>query len=122
MSIADQRQGEYLHLDPIGAAAFIFADLPKEAGEAHARKMPGHAKGSFREPMTSTSHYDVPVTYLKCIDDKIVLPAHQQKMIDDFKSVSRSSVNVVEIASGHCPMVVHGKKTAEVIMNAAGRA
>ena len=78
--------------------------------------------GSFREKMTSTSHYDVPVTYLKCIDDNTIQPAHQQKMIDDFRSVSRSSVNVVEIASGHCPMVVHVEKTAEVIMNAAGKA
>ena len=65
--------------------------------------------------------YDVPVTYLKCTDDTVVQPAHQQEMIDDFKSVSRSSVNVVEIASGHCPMVVHVEKTAEVIMNAAWR-
>ena len=109
-------------MDPTGTAAVTFADLPKEVGEAWARKMPGHAMGSFREKMTSTSHYDVPVTYLKCTDDKVVQPAHQQKMIDDFKSVSRSSVNVVEIASGHCPMLVHVEKTAEVIMKAAGGA
>lgn len=84
--------------------------------------MPGHAMGSFGEKMTSTSHYDVPVTYLKCTEDKIVQPAHQQKMIDDFRSVSRSDVSVVEIASSHCPMVrgLHVEKTAEVIMNAAG--
>ena len=86
-----------------------------------ARKMPGHAMGSFHEKMTSTSHCDVPVTYLKCTDDKVVQPAHQQKMIDDFKAVSRSSVNVVEIASEHCPMVSHVERTAEVIMKAAGR-
>lgn len=84
--------------------------------------MPGQAMGSFQEKMTSTSHYDVPVTYLKCTDDHVILPAHQQKMIDDFKSVTRSSVNVVEIASGHCPMVVHVERTAEVIIEAAGRA
>jgi predicted esterase len=89
-------------------------------GEALTRKMPGHAAGSFRERMTSTSHYDVPVTYLKCMDDKIIYPAHQQKMIDDFKSISRSTVNVVEIASGHCPMVEHVKETTKVIVQAAG--
>lgn len=84
--------------------------------------MPGHAIGSFLEKMTSTSHYDVPVTYIKCTNDKIVLPAHQQKMIDDFKLVSRSSFNVVDIASGHVPMMVpeHVQKIAEVIINAAG--
>lgn len=80
--------------------------------------MPGHAMGSFDEKMTSTSHYDVPVTYLKCLNDNVIMPAHQQKMIDDFKTVSRSSINVIEIESGNCPMVVHIDKTADVIMNA----
>ena len=69
--------------------------------------------------MTSTSHYDVPVIYIKCTDDQVVAPAHQQKMIDDFKSVSRSSVKVVEMASGHCPMVERVEETAEVIVDAA---
>ena len=84
--------------------------------------MPGQAMKAFGEKMTSTSHHDVPVTYLKCTDDNVVIPAHQQKMIDDFKSVSRTSVDVIEIASGHCPMVVHVEKTAEVIMDAARKA
>lgn len=82
--------------------------------------MPGHAAPSFRGKLASTSHYDVPVTYLKCTDDKIIYPAHQQKMIDDFKLISRSTVNVIEIASGHCPMVEHVKETSKVIIQAAG--
>ena len=84
--------------------------------------MPGHAMGSFHEKLTSTSHHDVPVTYLQCTDDQVVKPAHQQKMIDDFKVVSHSSVKVVEIACGHCPMVVHVEKTSELVMNAAKEA
>jgi predicted esterase len=108
-------------MDPVGCAAFTFADLPKEEGESWARKMPGHAMGSFAEKMTSTSHYDIPVTYVKCTEDKVIPPAHQQKMIDDFKAISRSSVDVVEMTSGHCPMVVHVDKTAEIIINAAKR-
>jgi pimeloyl-ACP methyl ester carboxylesterase len=80
--------------------------------------MPGHAAGSFRERMTSTSHYDIPVTYVKCTDDKIVLPAHQQKMIDDFRSVSRSTVKVIEVDCGHCPMVERPKETTEAIIQA----
>ncbi len=100
----------------------IFSDLLKEVGEAWARKMPGHAMASFREKMTSTSHYDVPVTYVKCTEDKVVMPEHQQKMIEDFKRVSCREVNVVEIKSGHCPMVSCVEETAEAIMNDAGRA
>ena len=109
-------------MEPISGAAVIFADLPKEAGERFARKCSGQALGSFQERMTSTSHYDVPVTYLKCTEDPVVIPDHQKKMIDDFKAVSRSSVDVAEIASGHCPMVIpaHIEKTAGVIMKAAG--
>ena len=108
-------------MEPSGCAAVVFADMPSEVGEAWARKMPGHAMGSFNERMTSTSHYDVPVTYLKCTEDLVVVPAHQQKMIDEFRSVSRSSINVVELASGHCPMLADIEKTAAVIMNAAGK-
>ena len=111
-----------MQMEPVSAAAGAFAELPKEIGERWARKMPGHALGSFGEKMTSTSHYDVPVTYIKCTEDKIVQPPHQQKMIDDFKSVSRSSVDVVEIACGHCPMVVQSDTTAEIIVKAARRA
>ena len=72
--------------------------------------------------MTSTSHYDVPVTYVKCTEDRVVVPAHQQKMIDDFREVSKSEVHVVEVRSGHCPMVSYVNRTAEVIMEAARRA
>lgn len=81
--------------------------------------MPGQAIAAYQERMTSTSHYDVPITYLRCTEDTVVLPAHQQKMIDDIKKVSRSSVEVVEMACGHCPMIAHTEKTAEVVLNAA---
>lgn len=97
----------------------MFADLPKQEGESFARKMPGHAMGSFREKMTSKSHYEIPVTYVKCTNDNIVQPAHQQKMIEDFQKVSRSSLKVVEIASGHCPMVTQVERTTEIILDVA---
>lgn len=77
---------------------------------------------AYQGRLTSTSHHDVPITYLKCTEDVVVLPAHQQKMIDDIKSVTRSSVDVIELAGGHCPMVVHVEKTAEVILSAAAKA
>lgn len=109
-------------MEPVGAAAVILDELPKDQGEALTRKMPGQSIPAFEERLTNTSHYDVPITYLKCKNDKVVLPAHQQKMIDDFKAVSRSSVDVVEIASGHCPMVVHVERTAEIIQKAASKA
>ena len=83
--------------------------------------MPGQAMAAYQERMTSTSHYDVPITYLKCTSDKVNLVAHQQKMIDDIKGVTRSSVEVVEMACGHCPMVVNVERTAEVILSAASK-
>lgn len=109
-------------MEPAGAAELMFLKLSKKAGEAWARKQPGHAMGSFAEKMTSTSHYDVPTTYVKCTADKVVQPAHQQKMIDDFKSVTRSSVDVVEIASGHCPMIEEVERTVEIIVRVAEQA
>ena len=116
-----QHQGEYLDPDPVKAAPVILSDLPQEVGEAWARKMPGHAMGSFREKMTSISHHAVPVTYVKCTEDRVVVPAHQQKMIDDFGKASKSEVHVVEVRSGHCPMVSCVERTVDVIMDAAAR-
>ena len=107
-------------MDPVPTAAWIFSDLPKDQGESYARKiMSGHSFKSFQDKMNSTSHLDVPITYIHCKDDQCVQPRHQQKMIDDVKSVSRSSVEVVEMASGHCPMLSHVGETAEVILKAA---
>ena len=73
---------------------------------------------AFGGRMTSTSHYDIPVTYLKCTADLVVVPEHQQKMIDDFKAVTRSTVDVVEVNSGHCPMITHVERTVDVILKA----
>jgi pimeloyl-ACP methyl ester carboxylesterase len=112
-------QGGYLTLDPAGAAAAIFEELPKEQGEAWARKLPGQTMGAFTEKLTSTSHYDVPITYVKCTRDSVVAPAHQQRMINDVKDVSRSSVDVIELACGHCPMVVDVERTVNIIQRAA---
>ena len=80
--------------------------------------MLGQSMVAFQNNMTSTSHYDVPITYVKCTSDNVNLPAHQQKMIDDIKGVTRSSVEVVEMPFGHCPMVVDAERTAEVILSA----
>ena len=83
--------------------------------------MLGQAAAALQGRMTSTSHYDVPITYLKCTNDNVMLPAHQQKMIDDIMGVTRSSVEVVEMVCGHYPMVVNVKRTAEVIVSAASK-
>ena len=64
-----------------------------------ARKILEKSVVSFREKMNSTSHHDVTITYLKCIDNGIVLLAHQHKLIDDFNPVSCSSFNVVDTMS-----------------------
>ena len=77
--------------------------------------------GSFQERMTVTSHYDVPVTFVKCTEDKVVVPEHQQKMIDDFGRVIRREVDVVEVKSGHCPMIRQAERIAEIIVEAARR-
>ena len=81
--------------------------------------MPGQSMAAFQDRMTSTSHYSIPVTYLKCTADLVVLPEHQQKMIDDFKAVTKSTVDVVEVDCGHCPMITHVDRTVDIILKAA---
>ena len=114
-------QGEYLTVDPSNGAKAILSGLPQVEGEAWVRKMPGQSMAAFQDRMTSTSHYDIPVTYLKCTADCVVLPEHQQKMIDDFRAVTKSTVDVVEVDSGHCPMITHVERTVDVILKAAKR-
>lgn len=114
-------QGEYITLSPEGAAAAILPELAKEQGEAWIRKFPGQAAAPFQEKLTSTSHYDVPITYVKCSKDMVVSPAHQQKMIDDVRGVSSSVITVAGMECGHCPMVVEPDKMAEIIVEAVGK-
>jgi hypothetical protein len=107
----------HITLDPVDAAAALFSELSPQHGEAWTRKMPGQATGAFTENLTSTSHYDVPITYVKCTKDKVIAPVHAQKMINDARNVSRGSADVVELAYGHCPTVVAVQETARIILS-----
>ena len=109
-----------MYLVPEGNASVTFNDLPYEEGLAWAKKMPGHATISFAGKLTSTSHYDIPITYVLCTNDQVIPPSHQQKMIDDMKQVSRSTVEVVELDSGHVPHMVHPDESVNIVMKAAG--
>ena len=109
-----------MYLEPQGAARDTFNDWPLDKAEALARKMPGHAATSFVGTLTSTSHYDIPITYVLCTMDKIIPPSRQRQMIDDVKQVSRSTVDVVELESGHCPHVTHPDEAVKVVIEAAG--
>jgi pimeloyl-ACP methyl ester carboxylesterase len=114
-----KRKGEYLTLNPTGAAASIFPGLPKGEARAWISKWPGQSTAIFQQALTSTSYIGVPTTYMKCMNDRVNLLEHQQRMIDGLRKVTKNVVQVVEIESGHCPMVVNAERVAETIMSAA---
>ena len=94
-----------MFLEPEGNVAVTFSDLPREIGLAYAKKMPGHSAVSFGGKLSTKSHYNIPITYVFCKNDLVVPPKHQQKMIDDIKKVTHSTVDVIELESGHGPHI-----------------
>ena len=90
-----------MFLEPEGNVSVTFSDVPREVGIAYAKKMPGHSAVSFGGKLTSKSHYNIPITYVLCTEDQVIPPKHQQKMIDDVKQVTQSTVDIIELKSGH---------------------
>ena len=107
-------------LEPKGSARVTFNDLPLEVGEELAAKMPGHSTPSFMGKLTSTSHYDIPITFVLCTKDEVIPPAHQRKMIDDAERDSGRKINVVELDSGHAPPVSRPDDIVQILRKAAG--
>jgi pimeloyl-ACP methyl ester carboxylesterase len=78
-------------------------DMPYEQAYEYAIGLAHHSSASFLEPLTQAAYADVPVSYVLCEQDLVVVPDAQKGFIKVLEEGSGKEVRVVKLQSGHCP-------------------
>ncbi|OAL33078.1 hypothetical protein AYO22_00163 [Fonsecaea multimorphosa] len=116
-----QENGWMYQDQPEAVGAIVFSDLPKEEGEAWARKFPRHSALSFVGELTHAGYKDIPVSYLLCENDKCIPANVQRNGIDLIEKESGRKVDVTSIKADHCPMAGQPKAVADWILTVAAK-
>lgn len=95
------------------SASLSFSDLPAEEGLAWVKRMSRHSAASFATPLSHAGYLDAPVSYLLCEKDLVIPSTVQRGEIEMIESKSGNKVDVVTIASGHCPTASNAKVVVE---------
>ncbi|HVV09314.1 alpha/beta hydrolase [Amycolatopsis sp.] len=100
-------------LDRAGAKTFVYNDATDEQAAPALDSLGTHALVTFEEPVTKLGWTQHPSTYVLCTQDKAFSPALQREF-------ASHTTTVVEVDSGHGPMLTQPGKLAEIIVAAAG--
>ncbi|KIW18350.1 hypothetical protein PV08_02638 [Exophiala spinifera] len=112
-------EGEYMRHDPPEESAKLtFSDLPPEVGVDWVKKMPLHSAPSFAGKLTHPGYKYVPVSWIFCEDDLILVPEFQRNCIEMIERESGNKVEVHNLKAGHCPNASVGVETAMLITRA----
>ncbi|MGX7732556.1 alpha/beta fold hydrolase [Rhodococcus sp. 2H158] len=95
-------------LDPVGAKAHLCNDATGAQATPFIESLGSHALATFGEAVHDLGWKDHPVTYLLCTRDKTFSPALQREF-------ARHAETVVEVDSGHCPMLTRPAAVADAI-------
>lgn len=109
-------------LEAEGNSKVTFSDMSEEEGLGFAQHMPGHSAASFSSRLTYPAYKYCPVTYLHCEGDKVIVPEAQLQMIEYAKSVTESTVDVINCSAGHAVIVSQPETCVAAIVKAAGGA
>ena len=104
--------------DHEGSAKLSFSDLPLERGIEQAKKMPQHSAVSFVGEVTYPAYKYVPISYIFCDKDAILIPDFQKGVIETIQRESGKDVDVRHLDSGHCPNISQPIETATIIRDA----
>lgn len=73
----------------------------------------------FTEKMTYDAFRHIPVSFIFCELDNVLLPWWQEKRIEFLKSArSDGKVHVVKFNTGHCPNITNPEATAQKVLEA----
>lgn len=100
-------------------AAAVFNDLPYAQAYEAALMIPHHSAESFRSEITAESWRDIPLTYIFCEKDLVIVPETQQRFIDTIEEVSGRKVDVRKIDAGHCPTNSRPEELSGLVAEAA---
>ncbi|KAI2612155.1 uncharacterized protein GGS25DRAFT_528858 [Hypoxylon fragiforme] len=75
---------------------------------------------SFTSPLTYAGYKDVPVSYLLCEGDRIIIPRAQREGIELIEKESGRKVDVYTTQAGHCPNFTAMGEVVEYIKTLCG--
>ena len=97
----------------------MFAELPKEEGESWMNKFTTQSSLSFMGELTHAGYKEVPVSYLVCEGDRVILAERQRGFIELMEKESGNKVEVTSIQAGHCPPITATQEVVDWILRMA---
>jgi hypothetical protein len=79
-----------------------------------------HSSISFQGEATHEGYRNMPVAYVKCTEDLVILPDVQQRCIERMSKDAGIDVEVHELATGHCPNISAPKTIGQIVRKVAG--
>lgn len=92
-----------MYQDTDVAVVAILSGLPGEEAIKYADQIDVHSAISFAGKLSYAPFKHVPITYLFCSEDKVVLPETQQKMISKVEKDAGVKFDVRTLPTDHCP-------------------
>ncbi|KAI1808583.1 alpha/beta-hydrolase [Daldinia bambusicola] len=115
-------QGWMDYVDISAAAPLIVSDLPDaKEREALVARLQTQSSASFASELTHAGYKGVPVSYLLCEEDALLLPRYQRGWIEFIEKESGNKVDVTTLRAGHCPNFTKPRETIDWIVSVAER-
>lgn len=99
-------------LEPAAARELLFDDVPAETSGSMVAALGTHRLSVLAEPASAIGWREHPSTYVVTTEDRVLSPDLQRRM-------ARHADRVVELRSGHFPLLSCAGELAQVIVRAA---
>ncbi|KAK5054496.1 hypothetical protein LTR84_001387 [Exophiala bonariae] len=112
-------EGDFMrHVDFEATARRTFSQIPFEKGVEYAKKMSRHSAPSFTGELTYPAYEHVPVSWVFCEKDLILVPEFQTSVIAAIEKDSGNKVHVIRLDADHCPNIGKPIELANAIKDA----
>lgn len=71
--------------------------------------------------LTHAGYKQVPVSYLVCEDDQVILAERQRGFIELIETESGNKVDVTSVQAGHCPPITATQEVVDWIVHMAAK-
>lgn len=99
-------------LDPVGAKDILFNDVPDDRSAPIIEALGPHRFSTFEEAASGLGWKEHPSTYLLTTQDRVFSPDLQRRM-------AQHATEVIEVDSGHIPLLSRPAELADAIAKAA---
>lgn len=100
--------GTAVLLDVESAAAALYGSCPPAAVAAAFPRLCAQPLATFTQPITGAPRASVPSTYVRCLQDKAVAPAHQAVMAE-------RCTTSIDLDTDHSPFMSMVSETADIL-------